>query len=389
MQPERIVIVGGGPAGFATARSYREAGGKATVTLIGEEPRLPYERPPLTKELLRGGIEESELPIEDSEWFTVNDVELRLGTTVTGIDLEGGVLAVSDGDDLVADAIVLATGSEPIRPDVPGIDHSEVLTMRRLPDALELSRRLESGEPVVVIGTGFIGCEIAGSLALAGAHVTLIGQELLPQLERLGEPAAKLISAWLAELDVELISPATVCAIHDGRFVELQDGRRLPSSHVVLGTGVRPRGELAQAAGLVMSDGAVIVDEHMRCAQQRPAILAAGDLALAYNLCAKRHLRVEHWGDALGQGEVAGHTLAGASKPWEEVPGFWSTIGERTLKYAAWGDGFDECRCEKHSGGAFTIWYSRERVAVGVLTHECDEDYERGRELIARGAPIP
>src|SRR5581483_7884439 len=142
-----------------------------------------------------------------------------------------------------------------------------------------------------------------------------------------------------------------------------------------------PRVELAVSAGIELESGAVPVDAHLRTA--KPGLYAAGDVAFARNATAGRRLRVEHWGDALGQGEVAGRNAAGADAVWDAVPGFWSTIGEHTLKYGAWGDGFDDSRFEDHGDGSFTAWYGLNGTIVGVLTHERDEDYERGSELIA------
>jgi 3-phenylpropionate/trans-cinnamate dioxygenase ferredoxin reductase subunit len=155
---------------------------------------------------------------------------------------------------------------------------------------------------------------------------------------------------------------------------------------VLLATGVTPNGDLATDVGLELRDGAVPVDSSMR--SLHPFISAAGDVARAQNELARRPLRVEHWGDALAQGEVAGRALAGQDAVWEEVPGFWSTIGSRTLKHAAWGDGFDDARAVEHDNGAFTVWYTRAAVVVGVLTHERDEDYDRGRRLIAHGESL-
>lgn len=406
MSAERIAIVGAGPAGLATARAYREHGGTGEVTLIGAEPLLPYERPPLTKEFLRGELDGRELPIERREWFDEQRVRLCLRKRVRAIDAQHGALALSDadgpphggapgGERLRADAIVLATGSEPLRPDLPGLQHDAVMTIRTVPDSLELAERARAGRersaaggPLVVIGSGFIGCEIAGSLAAGGARVLVVSQERLPQQARLGERAGERIAGWLTELGVELIACAEVSSVRRGRVVELADGRRIEAASIVLGMGARPRGELARAAGLAMHEGAVAVDETMRAAQTACAVLAVGDVAYAYNASAGRHLRVEHWGDALGQGEVAGSVLAGEPAVWDSVPGFWSTIGSHTLKHAAWGDGHDDARFEDHGGGAFTVWYSREGSLVGVLTHERDEDYERGRELIRAGAPV-
>lgn len=386
MLPERIVIVGGGPAGLATARSYREHGGQGALTLVCGEPLLPYRRPPLSKEFLRGELGAEELPIEWEAWFDDHDVGLRLGVEAAAIDPAGGSVTVARGERLQADAIVLATGSEPVRAELPGVDHHAVMTLRTLADSVRLSERAHAGAPVLVIGTGFIGCEIAASLSMRGCRVTLIGEEPLPQLERLGEDAARRIADWLDDLAVELVLDSDVLAVHNGRTVELDDSSRLHGDCVVLCTGVRPRGGLAAAAGLRTNDGAIVVDGRMRAAAN---VLAVGDVAYAQNASAGRHLAVEHWGDALEHGSVAGRSLAGEDVRWESVPGFWSTIGANTLKYAAWGDGYDEAQLREDRDGGFTVWYSRDGAAVGVLTHECDEDYERGRELIAQREPAP
>jgi 3-phenylpropionate/trans-cinnamate dioxygenase ferredoxin reductase subunit len=163
------------------------------------------------------------------------------------------------------------------------------------------------------------------------------------------------------------------------------DGTPVRGRVVVMATGVAPRSELAAAAGVELDGGAVPVDASMRSADS--SVLAAGDVAKAQNASAGRALRVEHWGEALRQGEIAGAVAAGAAAAWDDVPGFWSTIGDRTLKYAAWGDGYDRSRVEEHSDGGFTVWYGRDGRLVGVLTHQADEDYERGQELIGEGTP--
>ncbi len=388
MAVERVAIVGAGPAALATARAYREHGGEAQVTMIGQEPHAAYRRPPLTKEFLRGELDRAELAIESSRWFAENDVTLRRSERATAIDPVGGRVLLQGGERLQADAIVLATGSEPVRPQLPGMSHPAVLTVRTLDDSLALRERTSRGGPVVVVGTGFIGCEIAGSLAMGGRAVTLIGQESLPLQGRLGDGAAGRIAGWLGELGVELIGGAEVRSVHDGRIVELSDGTRVKGETVVLGMGARPRGEIPAAAGLRMSDGAVVVDEAMRASRIAHPVLAVGDVARAYNVSAGRHLRVEHWGDALAHGALAGQTLAGRDVRWDEVPGFWSTIASHTIKYAAWGDGYDRSTLISHPGGAFTVWYERDGAAAGVLTHERDDDYERGRELVRLGRPI-
>jgi 3-phenylpropionate/trans-cinnamate dioxygenase ferredoxin reductase component len=380
-----IVIVGAGPAGLATARSYRESGGTAPVTILGREPWPPYRRPPLTKEFLRGEMLAEKLPLERNGWYAEHDVELRLGCEVGAIDPRAGTVKTGK-ETMPAEAIVLATGSEPVRPEIPGIEHARVLSVRELPDSEQIAERVKPGTHALVIGSGFIGCEIAASLARIGAQITLIAQEDAPQQRRLGLAAALRIDRWLRELGVELVTGAEVRAIEDGRAALLYDGRRFEAEWVLLGTGAMPCGALAEDAGAPAEDGAVLVDAQMRGSGR---LFAVGDVAFAHNTSAGRRLRVEHWGDALAHGETAGKALAGQSAAWAEVPGFWSTIGEHTLKLAAWGDGYDSSELVSHAEGAFTVWYSLAGVLVGVLTHDRDRDYERGRELIRRGAPAP
>jgi 3-phenylpropionate/trans-cinnamate dioxygenase ferredoxin reductase subunit len=385
MSAPGIVIVGAGPAGLATARAYREHGGSAAVTLVGKETLIPYRRPPLTKEFLRGEIDASELPIQPQAWFDEQGIELRLGCVATAIDPDSEAVEV-DGTTLRCETIVLATGAEPTRPDIPGLDDPRVQTMRERADSEQIAAQAKAGSSSVVLGTGFIGCELAASLALRGSEVTLVGREPAPQQQRLGVEVAARIAQWLAELGVRLKCSVDVSAVHGGRIVELDDGRRVEADNVVLGMGMRPRIELAEQAGLTTFEGAILTDTQMRAGNH---VLAVGDVAYAHNRTAGRRLRVEHWGDALGQGEVAGRVLAGEETHWQEVPGFWSGIGRHSLKYAAWGDGHDTSWLEDHADGGFTVWYSQHGKLVGVLTHEADQDYERGRRLIAAGESTP
>jgi 3-phenylpropionate/trans-cinnamate dioxygenase ferredoxin reductase subunit len=385
MTPARIVIVGAGPAGLATARAYRAHGGGGEVTLIGKETLIPYRRPPLTKEFLRGELDAGELPIESAGWFDAQNIELCLGREVTAIDPAAGSVAL-DGTSLYADAIVLATGAAPARPDLPGLQDPRIQTMRERSDSEHIAARAQPGTRTVVLGSGFVGCELAASLAIRGAAVTLLGQETAPQRQRLGADAAARIAGWLEDLGVTLKMGVQVKAVHDARVVQLADAQRVEAENIVLGMGVNPRTRLAEQAGLTIAEEAILADAQMRADER---VLVAGDVAFAHNRTAGRRLRVEHWGDALGQGEIAGRVLAGQDAHWRDVPGFWSTIGPHTVKYAAWGDGHDRCRLQEHTEGAFTIWYSDRDKLVGVLTHNRDEDYERGRELIAAGEGPP
>ncbi len=385
MSPRRIVIVGAGAAGLATARAYREHGGAGKVTMLGKEALIPYRRPPLTKEFLRGELDASELPIEEPGWFDEHDIQLQLGCEVTAIDPSSGAV-YADGYALRADAIVLATGAEPTRPDLPGMDDPRVQTMRERPDSERIASQARPGTHTVVLGSGFIGCELAASLALRGAQVTLVGREPAPQQQRLGTDPAERIASWLTDIGVTLRMGVEVSGVHNATIVALDHGDPIEADNVVLGTGVRPHGELAEQAGLIVVKGAIVTDAQMRAHER---VLAVGDVAYAHNRSAGRRLRIEHWGDALGQGEIAGRVLAGVDAQWQDVPGFWSTIGQHTIKYVAWGDGHDQCQLEEYPQGAFTVWYFHHGRLVGALTHNRDEDYEHAHELIAAGGSGP
>ena len=392
-QDDRVVIVGGGAAGLAVARAYREMGGRARLILLTAEPYPPYRRPPLTKEYLRGEIPRDELPIESPRWYRNNEVELRTTTLVAGLDRDRGVAKTQNGEAIPYDACVLATGSEPIRLPIPGADDPEVLVMRTIENSEQLQSRAAEGSRAVVVGSGFIGCEAAASLSLRGVEATLVSQEEGPQSERLGEDASRRIQGWLEGYGVDLHMGTDVQSIErrDGGFeVAVADRDSIRGQTVLLAAGVRPRTRLAEETGLEMERGGIVTDSSMRTSA--PGIFAVGDIAFAMNEAAGSRQKVEHWGDALNHGRIAGTVLAGGEAVWQEAPGFWSTIGDKTLKYWAWSGGWDEARFVERDGSegeAFAVWYGREGVTVGVLAHNADEDYEEGRELIERGAPLP
>jgi NADPH-dependent 2,4-dienoyl-CoA reductase/sulfur reductase-like enzyme len=221
---------------------------------------------------------------------------------------------------------------------------------------------------------------------MRGHRVQLVSDESAPNVGRLGGEAAAILAGWLEEQGVTLHLGTEVERIaRMGRALEVSAAEvRVSGEVVVMAAGVAPRGELAASAGIELTDGAVPVSAAMQSSE--PDVLAAGDVCRADNVAAGRPLRVEHWGDALRQGEIAGRNVAGDGVAWADVPGFWSTIGDRTLKYAAWGDGYDEARVVTHGNGAFTAWYGRDQRIVGVLTHQTDGDYERGQKLIGEGA---
>jgi len=383
---ERLVIVGGGPAGLSAASSYRTHGGTGEVIICSADTAPPYERPPLSKDYLRGELDEAELAMEPETFYAEQSIDVRLNAEVTALDAHARQVRVG-GDTLDFTTCVLATGSEPLRPPVEGAEHPKILTLRSLADARRLVAAASPAHHAVVVGSGFIGCEAAASLALRGLDVTLVSAETLPQRERLGADAGQIIAGWLRDLGVHTVLGRQLGAFApDATGVRLDDGREIGTDMIVLATGVTPRIQLAESAGLAIDHGGIRTDRRMRTSVA--GIYAVGDIAYAFNPAAGRPLRVEHWGEAEAMGEVAGTVIAGGDAEWAQAPGFWSEIGNHTLKYVAWGDGFDQAQLHRHPGGGFTIWYASNAIVVGALTHEADADYDRGQELVEAGAAV-
>lgn len=386
MRHAALVVIGGGPAGLAAARGFRASGGRGDVVILAREPRLPYQRPPLSKDYLRGELDARELPLEPPEWFSTNEISVETGAGAVALDVEGRVVMTETQREVAFERCVLATGAVPQRPALPGADDPTVRTLRTVQDSDAL-RLLEPGDRVIVVGSGFIGCEAAASLAMQDVQVELVTDEEVPQAARLGREVGERLADWLREAGVSLRLGRPVAAIEPGaRAIRLEDRERLEASVVVLALGIEPDIALGREAGLEIEEGRLAGDASGRTGAE--GVLTAGDVARLHNPTAGRRISVEHWGEALAQGEVAGRTAAGAEARWDVVPGFWSTIGSHTIKQAGWGDGHDDIRV-RDAGCGWTAWYGREGRCVGVLACSRDEDYEGGRELVAAGAPLP
>lgn len=383
--PAALLIIGGGPAAHAALRAYRKAGSAGRVVMVSEDTAPPYNRPPLSKDFLRGESDEDALPLEPPYFYGDGRTQLMLAESVIALDARSKTVRTGSGDEIHYEQCIIASGCEPAKLDVPGVD--TVLRLRWLDQARRLRDRAQAARSAVVIGSGFIGCEAAASLAHRGLPVTMVSTETSPQLRRLGPAAAALITGWLESAGVRIHREAEVVGVGAGRVVRLSDGTVLSADLVLSAVGVTPRIELAEQAGAELRRGRVLVDQGMRTSV--PGLFAAGDVAMAYNTGARRHLAVEHWGEAERMGEIAGTTAAGEPDQWSNPPGFWSEIGDHTLKYAGWGDGFDEAVPVHHDDGGLTVWYVKDDVTVGVLTSRADDDYDRGQALISAGAPPP
>ncbi len=382
MSEDGLIVVGSGPAGVAAAESFREHNTSGRVRILTTDRDLPYARPPLSKEYLRGQTDD--VGLHPQQWFDDKTIELVHNTTVDGLDL--AERSVRAGDRRFRyDALILACGAAPVAPPIPGGARARLL--RSLADAAALREAAKDASSAVVIGAGFIGCEAAASLALRGMSVTLVAPETLPQEARLGSAAAERLRELVIQAGARYVGGVNVEEINDVGL-RLDNGVTIDCDLILAATGVTPQHRLAADAGLDVRDSRVVVDTHMSTSTK--GVYAAGDVALARHAAAGRHLAIEHWQDATDQGAIAGTSAAGKRATWDGVPGFWSTIGEATIKYHAWGDGYQRSRMLSHPDG-FTVWYEADDAVVGVLTHNADDDYDLGQRLIAerRPAPVP
>jgi NADPH-dependent 2,4-dienoyl-CoA reductase/sulfur reductase-like enzyme len=377
-----VIIVGSGPAGVAAAESFREHDTSSAVRMLTADSDLPYARPPLSKEYLRGQIDD--VGLHPRRWFDDRSIDLVNDATVDGLDLVEHT--VSAGRRRFRfDTLILACGAAPAAPSVPGGRRARLL--RSLADAAALRDAAANAGTAVVIGAGFIGCEAAASLALRGLSVTLVAPEPLPQEARLGSAAAQRLRELVIEAGARHVGGVAVEEITD-TSVRLDNGVTVDCDLVLAATGVTPQHRIAAEAGLEIRDSRIVVGADMSTSAK--GVYAAGDVALAWHSVAGRHLAIEHWQDAFDQGAIAGASAAGRTASWDGVPGFWSTIGEATVKYHAWGDGYQRSRMLSRPDG-FTVWYEADDAVVGVLTHNADDDYDLGERLIAeqRPAPVP
>lgn len=372
-----VIIVGSGPAGVAAAESFREHDTAAPVRILTAEVDVPYARPPLSKEFLRGQTDD--VALHPAQWFDDRGIEISHGAPVDRLDLTERVVHAGERRH-VFDTLILACGAAPVAPPIPGGEHARLL--RSLANAISLRDGAHRASSAVVIGSGFIGCEAAASLALGGVAVTLVAPEPLPQHKRLG---AERLRDLLNDTGARHVGGVAVEEITEAG-VRLDNGVTIDSDLVLAATGVEPQSRLAAEAGLTIGNCRIVVGSDM--ATSAPGVYAAGDVALAHHEGAGRHLAVEHWQDATDQGAIAGSCAAGNPTRWVGVPGFWTTIGEATLKYHAWGDGYERSRLVERGDG-FTVWYESGNAAVGVLTYQADDDYDLGERLIAEQRPCP
>ena len=338
-----FVIVGAGLAGAKAAQTLREEGFDGPVILLGDEPERPYERPPLSKGLLLGATPRRDVYVHDAGWYEANDVELRTATRVTGIDRDVRQVVLHDGERLGYDKLLLAAGSTPRRLDVPGADLDGVLYLRTLADSDRIARALTDQAHLVVVGAGWIGLEIAAAARQHGAAVTVVETADLPLQRVLGDAVARVFADLHRGNDVTFHFGVGLRQLRGaGRVssVLLTDGTELAADTVVVGVGIQPNVQLAEAAGLKVDNG-IVTDARLLTSD--PHIYAAGDVANAYHPLLGRHIRVEHWANALNGGPAAARSMLGQQVEYARLPYFFSDQYDLGMEYSGWvaPDGYD------------------------------------------------
>jgi apoptosis-inducing factor 3 len=332
--PSNIVLVGSGAAGAAAAERLRHLGYDGWLTLIGNEASGPVDRPNLSKDFLAGKAPVEWVSLRTDAFYAKLGIDLIKGETVTDVSLEGRSVSLGSGSIVNYDALLLATGAEPLRLPVKGANLPHVFTLRTLTDARNIIAAAIAGRRVVVVGSSFIGLEVAASLRERNLEVQVVSRDRVPLERVLGEQLGRFIQKLHEDQGVEFHLGATVREI-DAHTVVLDNGRRIAADLVVLGVGVRPRTALAEKAGLAVDNG-IIVNALLRTSAMD--IWAAGDVARYPEVRLGTNVRIEHWVAAQRQGQAVAADMLGLGKPFADVPFFWSRHYDVTLRYVGHGN---------------------------------------------------
>ncbi len=340
VDPDRIVIVGGGAAAFAAADRLRALGFSGALTMLSADDAAPCDRPNLSKDYLAGTAPEDWIPLQPAEYYTDRQIDLRLSCEVTAIDTTSRTVHSRSGDQFGYDALLLATGAEPVRLDTPGFDLPNVFTLRSLGDARAIIAAIAGARSAVLVGAGFIGLEVADALRTRELDVHVVAREQVPMEKVLGPELGNAILQLHREHGVAFhLGRAPVG--FDGRIVTLDDGSTIAADLVIVGVGVRPRTGLAAAAGLAIDNG-IVVDTQLQASV--PGIYAAGDVARFRR--GPDLLRIEHWVHAERQGQCVAENMLGRVRTFDDVPFFWSHHYDLDIRYVGHAQAWDEVRFE-------------------------------------------
>ena len=361
-QPESVVIIGGGGAGLAAAEMLRRAGYDGSLTMLSADDSPPTDRPNLSKDFLAGTAKDEWIPLQAAEFYTERRIDLVLNARVSSLDTRKKLVQLETGKTYGYDVAVIATGAEPVRLDIPGATESQLYYLRTFTDSRAIVARAASAKTVVVVGSSFIGLEVAASLRARGIAVHVVAPEAQPLERVMGPEVGRSIRQLHEEHGVMFHSGRTIGRV-DGRVVTLSDGSQLDADFLVLGVGVRPAIGLAELAGLTIDRG-IVVNEYLETSA--PGVFAAGDVARWPDPHSGERIRVEHWVVAERQGQTAARNMLGYREPFDAVPFFWSQHYDVTINYVGHAERWDQVDVEGSLDG-----------------HDCAVRYQRGGRTLA------
>lgn len=384
------VIVGAGQAGAQAALDLRDAGFEGSITLIGEEPYPPYQRPPLSKAFLAGELERSRLFFRPEELYARQNISMLLNTRATAIDRAAKRVHLRGKEPVAYDQLLLATGSRERRVQLPGADKDKIFYLRGLDHSLALGKELRPGAKLVIMGGGYIGLEIASIAVKQGSKVTVLEAEERVLARVTAAPVAAYLTQAHQSRDVVIRTGTKVTRFLGKQSVQTvvcEDGSHIDADLVVIGIGADPSVEIAAEAGLEVDNG-IVVDEYGRTSDTH--IFAAGDCTNHPNSLLGERLRLESVQNALDQGRAVAHVMAGGNDPYIDIPWFWSDQYDIKLRIAGISRGYDETvlRGDPETG-SFSLCYLREGILIAADTINEATDYMAAKHLIARRASIP
>jgi 3-phenylpropionate/trans-cinnamate dioxygenase ferredoxin reductase subunit len=391
MTPDVYVIVGGSLAGAEAAAGLREGGFDGRVVLIGSEPWLPYARPELSKGYLTGRKTMSDMQVRPPDFYSGAGIEVMTSTTVTSVDPVDRLVQLDGGGALGYERLLLATGASPRTLDVPGGHLPGVLSLRTVDDADVLREGILSAERVVVVGSGWIGCEVAACARTLGAEVAMVSPDPYPLLSVLGPQVAAVVRDLHADHGVALHLGSSVEAVvgtDRAQGVRTTDGTTVAGDLVVVGIGAAPRDGLARRAGIDVDDG-ILVDEYLRTSN--PRVFAAGDVASAWHPVLGARLRVEHWDNAIKQGRAAAANMLEGRTAYTQRPFFFSDQYDLALEYRGHARGGDQVvlRGDPASGAFLAFWLQDGRVVATLNANVWDQADALDALLGSRATPDP